>query len=131
MSVPERYRQQQGFVIGVYNDSDFAQTIEGVDPDSQTPMLPMTVSVGVGPQDADGSYTAQTRWVLPASIPPHSYRVIRVLWTSNVCQDPGGYVGFTDISLRVRVGLFARTENIPFGNMAFVITGTKASSHCP
>ena len=66
-----------------------------------------------------------------APIPPHSYRVIRVLWTSNVCQDPGGNIGFTGLSLRVRVGLFTRTENIQFVNMAFVISGTKASSHCP
>jgi hypothetical protein len=131
MSVPERFHQRQGFVIGVYNNSDFTQMIEGVDANSQTPTLLMTVSVGIGPGDADGSYTAQTRWVLPASIPPHSYRVIRVLWTSNVCQPPGGYVGFTDVSLRVRVGLFTRTEDIPFVHMAFVIAGTKASSHCP
>ena len=64
-------------------------------------------------------------------IPPHSYRVIRVLWTSNVCQDPGGTVGFTSVSLRVRVGLFTRTEDIPFIHTAFVMSGTKASSHCP
>jgi hypothetical protein len=128
LSVPERFHQRQGFVIGVANDSDFTQTIEGVDANSEP--LPMTVSVGVGPDDADGSYTDQTRWVLPSSIPPHSYRVIRLLWTSDVCQPPGGYVGFTDVSLRVRVGLFTRTEDIPFVNMAFVITGTKASSHC-
>ena len=129
MSVPERFHQRQGFVIGVYNDSDFTQTIEGVDANSEP--FPMMVSVGVGPDDADGSYTDQTRWVLPSSIPPHSYRVIRLLWTSDVCQPPGGYVGFTDVSLRVRVGLFTRTEDIPFVHMAFVITGTKASSHCP
>jgi hypothetical protein len=131
MSVPERFHQQQGFVIGIDNESDWTQTIEGVDPDSESSMLPMTVSVGVGSQAVEGSYNAQTRWILPASIPPHSSSVIRVLWTSNVCNDPGGYVGFTDVSLRVRVGLFTRTEDIPFANMAFVIAGTKASSHCP
>jgi hypothetical protein len=88
----------------------------------------MTVSVGVGPDDGDGGYSGQTRWVLPAPIPPHSYRVIRVLWTSGVCQGPGGYLGFTSVSLRVRVGLFTRTEDIPFVHMAFVITGTKTSA---
>jgi hypothetical protein len=131
MAVPERYHQRQGFLIGIDNNSDWTQTIVGVDANYETPSLPMTVSVGVGPGDGDGSFTSQTRWILPSSIPPHSYRVIRVLWTSNVCQPPGGAVGFTDISLRVRVGLFTRTEDIPFVNMAFVITGTKASSHCP
>jgi hypothetical protein len=131
MSVPERFHQQQGVVVGINNESDWTQTIEGVDPNSQVPMLPMTVSVGVGSQAAEESYNAQTRWVLPASIPPHSSSVIRVLWTSNVCQDPRGDVGFTGVSLRVRVGLFTRTENIKFLNEAFVMTGTKASSHCP
>jgi hypothetical protein len=131
MAVPERYHQQQGFLIGIDNNSDWTQTIEGVDANYESPSLPMTVSVGVGPDDGDGSFTSQTRWVLPSSIPPHSYRVIRVVWISNVCQPPGGYVGFTSVSLRVRVGLFTRTENIPFVNLAFVIGGTKASSHCP
>jgi hypothetical protein len=131
VSVPERYHQQQGFLIGIDNNSDWTQTIEGVDANFETPSLPMTVSVGVGPGDGDGSFSKQTRWVLPSSIPPHSYRVIRVLWTSNVCQPPGGSVGFTNVEVRVRVGLFTRTENIPFASMAFVMTGTKASSHCP
>ena len=130
LSVPERFHQRQGFVIGVDNESDWTQTIEGVDASSQSPMPPMTVSVGVGPDDADG-YTDQTGWVPPASIPPHSYRVIRMLWTSDMCQDPCGDVGFTDVSLRVRVGLFTRTENIPFVHVAFVMTGTRASSRCP
>ena len=131
MSVPERFHQQQGFVIGINNESDWTQTIEGIDPNSEVPMLPMTVSVGVGSQAAEGSYDAQTRWILPESIPPHSSSVIRVLWTSNVCNQPGGYVGFDQVSLRVRVGLFTRTETISFANMAFEIGGTKASSHCP
>jgi hypothetical protein len=60
MAVPERFHEQQGFVIGIYNESDWTQTIEGVDPDSESSMIPMTVSVGVGPQDANGSYTDQT-----------------------------------------------------------------------
>jgi hypothetical protein len=130
-SAPERFHQQQGFVIGIDNESDWTQTIEGVDPNSEFPMLPMTVAVDVGPGAADGNYNDQTRWLLPASIPPHSYRVIRVLWTSNICQDPRGTVGFTGVSLRVRVGLFTRTEKIPLVHTAFAITGTKASSHCP
>src|ERR1700722_3916354 len=131
MSVPERFHQQQGFVIGINNESDWTQTIEGIDPNSEVPMLPMTVSVGVGSQAIEESYDAQTRWILPESIPPHSDSVIRVLWTSNVCNEPGGYVGFNQVSLRVRVGLFTRTETISFANMAFEIGGTKASSHCP
>ncbi len=128
ISVPERFHQQQGFVVGVYNDSNWTQTIEGVDANSENLSLPMTVAVGVGPKDGYGSYTDQTRWVLPAPIPPHSYRVIRVMVTSDVCQDPGGWVGFTNVSLRVRVGLFTRTEDIPFDGTDFVITGTKSSA---
>jgi hypothetical protein len=130
-STPERFRQRQGFVIGIYNESDWTQTIEGVDANSEPLSLPMTVAVGIGPMDGDGSYSGQTKWVVPGPIPPHSYRVIRVLWTSDTCQDPGGSLGFTSVALRVRVGLFTRTENIPFFNTAFVITGNKASSHCP
>ena len=128
ISVPERFHQQQGFVVGVYNDSNWTQTIEGVDANSENPSLPMTVAVGVGPEDGVGGYTDQTRWVLPAPIPPHSYRVIRLMVTSDVCQDPGGWVAFTNVSLRVRVGLFTRTEDILFDGTDFVITGTKSSA---
>jgi hypothetical protein len=131
MTTPERYRQQQGFLIGVDNNSDWTQTIEGIDPNFTVPMLPMTVSVDAGPGDENGNITPQTRWVLPAAIPPHSYRLIRVLFTANVCQDPGGSVGFISVPLRVRVGLITRTEVVPLVHEAFVITGTKASSHCP
>ena len=129
-TTPERFGQRQGFLIGVFNTSDWTQTIEGVGANSQSPSLPMTVSVGVGPHDDVGGYTAQTRWVLPAAIPPHSYRVIRLVWTSNICNQPGGWIGLTNIWLQVKVGLFTRTENIAFVNVAFVMSGNKASSQC-
>jgi hypothetical protein len=35
-TVPERYRQRQGFVVSIFNDSDWTQTILGPEPDALT-----------------------------------------------------------------------------------------------
>lgn len=50
------------------------------------------------------------RYLLPGSIPPHALRALRVLWISNTCLGPGISTGIDQLILRVRVGLFGRTE---------------------
>ncbi len=61
------------------------------------------------------------------AIPPHSERLLRILWTSRICNSPGGSTIIQDVILRVRVGLITRTEDVPLGN-AWAITGTSTSS---
>jgi hypothetical protein len=86
-----------------------------------------TVAVGAGPMtDIGGGWDDQTRWSLPGAIPPHSYRVIRVLWTSYECSNPGGHEGIDSLALRVRVGIITRTEHIPLLD-TWVIAGTRTS----
>jgi hypothetical protein len=127
-TVPERFGQRQGFVVGVYNDSDWTQTVVGVSPGSQVGGMIETVAVGSGPEtDMGGGWDDKTRWSRPGTIPPHSYRVIRVLWTSHECLDPGGQVGVDNVALRVRVGIITRTENIPL-SFTWALAGTKTSS---
>jgi hypothetical protein len=77
--------------------------------------------------DAGGNWSAKTRWDLPGSIPPHSYRLLRILWTSRVCNTPGGSTIIQDVTLRVRVGLITRTEDLQL-QTAWAITGTSRSS---
>ncbi|WP_300606129.1 hypothetical protein [Trebonia sp.] len=60
------------------------------------------------------------RRLLPGSIPPHSVRLLRV------CDGPGGQTIITDLSLRVRVGIAARTENLQPG-LAWAPQDNKAS----
>jgi hypothetical protein len=74
-----------------------------------------------------GNWSAKTRWDEPGSIPPHSYRLLRILWTSRVCNTPGGSTIIQDVTLRVRVGLITRTEDFLL-QTAWAITGTSRSS---
>jgi hypothetical protein len=125
-TVPERFGQQQGFVVGLENDSDWTQTILGVDPGRQTGSVFETVTGTSYGADGGWNRNDQMSWRLPAVIPPHSYRNIRVLWTSNFCNSPGAQVIITHVWLRVRVGVFTRTEDIPLLS-GWALEGTKTS----
>jgi hypothetical protein len=127
--VPERYRQEQGFVIGIRNDSDWTQTILGGDPNWAVGDYPAQFAVAGGRYvEQTGQWNDQTRWDLPASIPPHSYRLLRVLWVSYMCVRPGDENTITDLLLRVRVGQITRTEDVQLHTLAFALSGTKASA---
>jgi len=126
-TVPERFGQQQGFVVGIYNDSDWTQTIIGPDLSEEAPDWQLSLAVDTS-SDADHDvWDSQTHWVLPASIPPHSDGLLRVLWISRMCNPPNSEMFITGLYLRVRVGLITRTEDLQL-NGAFALSGTKASS---
>jgi hypothetical protein len=130
ISVPERWGQQQGIVVGIDNDSNWTQTIVGPGGAWAVPgaLSPVQLAVGSDPVvDEGGNWSAKTRWDLPADIPPHSDRLLRILWTSRVCNTPGGSTIIQDIILRVRVGLVTRTEDLQLGG-AWAITGTSTSA---
>jgi len=129
-TAPERYRQRQGFVVSISNDSDWTQTILGPEPDPYTEDFLEDLSVGVsgppGPGEDVGPDNGQLHWDLPASIPPHSTRFLRVLWTSGVCMGPRSETVITDLYLRVRVGIITRTEDIHL-QYAWALSGAKKS----
>jgi hypothetical protein len=50
---------------------------------------------------------------LAAVIRPHQLRLLLVTWVSDICLDKGATSVMDQISLRVRVGWFTRTEQIP------------------
>ncbi len=132
-TTPERFGQQQGFVVGLWNDSDWTQTIVGLQPGWRLDGMAETIAVGAGPQaDEGGTGDDQTRWSLPAAIPPHAFRVLRVLWTSRFCLQTNAYTYFDTLGLRVRVGIITRSEVVSL-NSVWELTGTKTSSpakHC-
>jgi hypothetical protein len=130
ISVPERWGQQQGIVVGIYNLSDWTQTIVGPSVASPLPggFSPVRFAVSSGSPSADSvtSWTSQTGWNLPGSIPPHSFRLLRILWTSRLCLTPGVTTSLSSVTLRVRIGLVTRTEDIQF-QTAWALSGTRAS----
>ena len=127
-TVPERFGQEQGFEIIVVNNSDFTQTVVGIG--HWMPFKSVQVAVGSGKWVDDGSSNAgPIRWSSPGSIPPHGYRLLRVLWKSDICNVPGGATGFRGLMLTVRVGIFTRTEEFPLFD-TWAVAGTKSPA-CP
>jgi hypothetical protein len=113
-TVPIRSGQQQGFAITVDNPSDWTQTILGAVAYSGSPGAP-TAQIGVATADPyhGGGVFLPLRYVLPGSIPPHQTRALRVMWVSTTCLEKGSAQGVDRLVLRVRVGVFTRTEVIP------------------
>lgn len=125
-TVPVRSGQQQGYVVTVYNPSDWTQTVLGAAPDSgSAPGNAENAQVSVA--TSDPGFFPPLRYALPASIPPHQSRAIRVMWVSTVCLDAGSAQGTDQLTLLVRVGWLTRTEviQLPLG---FYVSGP---SHGP
>src|SRR5258708_23939477 len=120
-TVPIRSGQRQGFAVGIYNPTDVTQTIVGVPGPGDGSVSPAAqtaqVAVSVPNWDIDnGGFITNVRFALPGVIPPHQLRLLRVTWISDICLRPRGATTVMDqISLRVRVGWFTRTEHIPLG----------------
>lgn len=131
--VPIRSDQQQGFVVGIVNPTDFTETIVGPavgptiewnSPGSQTVHL----GVSVWNRNIDGGgFITDVRFTLPGAIPPHQIRLLRVLWISHVCMAKGGSTSIDQLSLRVRVGWLTRVDVIPL-DQAWALSGP---SHGP
>jgi hypothetical protein len=121
-TVPERFGQQQGIEFSVFNNSDWTQTVVGFDPNWHPfGSSSVQVAVGSGPCAAAGDCEeGPVRWSSSGSIPPHSYRLLRLVWKSDWCLNAGtgGSVlaegtSIQELMLTVRAGIFTRTEKIP------------------
>jgi hypothetical protein len=121
-SAPIRSGQGQGYVVSILNPTNVTQTIVGDasgergwnSPGSAIEQLTVsraytdTGNGFVGEQVASG-----LTFTLPVSIPPFQSRLVRVLWTSDLCLSPGEGNSIDTLAVRVRVGWFTRTEIIP------------------
>jgi hypothetical protein len=134
-----RSGQWQGFGIGIYNSSNFTETILGppegdnVPPDSPNGARQPRIEVSAPDRAiANGGFIRNVAFEsLPVSIPPHQYRLLRITWITDVCILGGtksnnmlndGYESIDSIYLRVRVGWFTRTDVIPL-DMAVALAG--------
>jgi hypothetical protein len=132
LTIPQRYRQEQGFVINIVNDSDWTQTVLGVAQPFFYPFSnrPPQIAVGTDKEVDLGGMDYLVHWTATGSIPPHSIRALRVLWDSNVCWIPGsGPQSIQDIELIVRVGTVTKTEDIHLFD-AIALSGNKGAQ-CP
>jgi hypothetical protein len=127
-TVPVRPGQRQGILISIYNPADVTQTVlgPGTGPNEFHDTMgvqPGQVRVSVPNAMVDrGGVIRNVKFVLPGVIPPHQYRLLRVIWISNSCSVAGGGPLFDALTLRVRVGSLVRTEIIRLGT-AYAIQG--------
>ena len=125
-TAPQRFGQQ-GIEISVLNDSDWTQTVVGADP-NWTPFGASSVQVAVGSGESANrgdSIQGPIRWSSSGSIPPHSFRLLRVVWKTGLCLNAGTETSIQQLMLTVRVGVFTRTENIRMYD-TWVLTGVSS-----
>ena len=126
-----RSGQWQGFAIGIFNTSNFTETIIGPPTGIPVPWdspnggfgLPRIEVSAPDRALANGGFIRNVAFrSLPVSIPPHQYRLLRITWISAICMLGGkktsnmlndGYSAIDSIYLQVRVGWFTRTDVIP------------------
>jgi len=131
-AVPYRFGQRQGIVVDLVNEGDWTQQIVGIGPQWTFGSPPGTAQVSVesGPGLNEVGVTAAGTtsgdYASPGVIPPDSVRRVHVSWASDECFGAGGGIIIDHITLRVRVGVITRTENIPL-QQAFELTGPKHS----
>ena len=135
-TTPIRSGQRQGYVISIFNPTGVTETIVG---DASGPRGWNSPGSGTEQLAVSSSYTdiangvtgrnaaAGLRFTLPVAIPPLQTRLVRVLWTSDLCLGQGEANGIHTLALRVRVGWFTRTEIIP--QQAWYLLGP-SRGHC-
>ncbi|TVZ03018.1 hypothetical protein EAS64_21405 [Trebonia kvetii] len=131
-TVPVRSGQRQGITLAVWNNSDWTQEILGTDPLwYYAEFTDVQVDVESGPHlNQVGEPYNSARFLSPGVIPPHSYRFVRVTWTSNICLVGNGTeTWFGDIPLQVRVGVITRTEDVRLAGENFALAGP-SSGRC-
>ena len=133
-TVPLRPGQIQGFAIFVYNPSDTSQRILGAPAGSVSPGAPVPPQIAVSTTGSLqlGGEPHSVAYQVGGTIPPHSYRWLRVLWRSYQCylEGPGGSQGTDLLTLRVKVGWITRTEVIPLPTEFAVSPITKWPAWC-
>lgn len=121
-TAPIRSGQRQGYVIAVWNPANVTETVVGDasgetgwnNPGSATEQLTVSRSYVDVANGVVGESAAQNiGFGMPVSIPPLQMRLVRVLWTSDLCLQRGESNGIDVLYLRVRVGWFTKTEAIP------------------
>ncbi|HUA29784.1 MAG TPA: hypothetical protein VMC03_12940 [Streptosporangiaceae bacterium] len=131
-TVPLRSGQRQGYFVAIHNPAGVTQTILGPAYGASVPLdspgsAVVQVGVSVPNQNIEnGGSSRSIGFTLPGVIPPGQIRLVRVLWTSDICSS-GGTSSIDTLALRVRVGWFTRTEVIALGR-AWAVTGSSHGS---
>lgn len=131
----------QGYVISVYNPASVTETVVG---DGSTGTLghdnlggPRGAQVAVSsrywtpPDSLRYGLVHRVKYVANGAIPPNQSRLVRVLWHTDThgCLDKNADARIETVYLRVRIGLFTRTEAIPLSTYIFRLKGPAPGCH--
>lgn len=129
-TVPVRSGKRQGYVIDIYNPSNWTQTVlgEAYGREYQSPGAP-TAQFAVSAQTVGRQDFHSAGYNLPGVIPPHQTRAIRVMWVSTECMPPGQEIE-DSLLLKVRIGWVTRQEVIAL-NPAWALAGPSTGKYAP
>lgn len=131
-TVPIRPGHEQGYLVQIYNPSGWSQTVVGA---AEAPQYGAggldQISVSTScPSFCGGVNLRALQYRAVVTIPPHQYRILRVLWTSPrswICD--GCVASQGAVTLAVRVGWVIRTEDVTLP-YAFAVCRS-SSGRCP
>jgi hypothetical protein len=123
--VPPRPGEKQSFYVEITNRSDVTQTVLGLPPTGGPVAEPDTLTISREPTEGPGSNGLGdfgAHYVRgPVAIAPGQVRTLRYTIHTYRCWQPSRSEYWTSLDVRVRVGMFTRTETIDFDNSAFVL----------
>ncbi len=127
--------QRQGLYADVYNPSGWSQTVIAFD--SHWELNPggtfgkLSVATTGGSVD-DSAALYSSRYRLPGVIPPHQWRMVRLMWANGPCLPAAGAGIIIDqLVLTVRVGGLDRTETLPLQQAYAVLSPGPSTCHVP
>lgn len=119
----------QGFVVTLHNRSGWSQTVLGPAKGFVSPGGPeVTTAVSTGAPTPSAAGVRALSYVADGTIPPHGSRAVRVLWHSTACLSARTTEGIDQLSLKVRIGWFTRTELVTLPE-AWYLAGP-SNAHC-
>lgn len=128
LTVDARPAERQSFYVEISNPSSVTQTILGLPGDPENTRDHPELSVSQTP--TSGTTVTAERAVyddVPVAIPPGASRYLRYTFLNRDCMLRGQTDYWRAIDIRVRVGVFTRTETIDFGRNAMAVVGTDAT----
>jgi hypothetical protein len=127
---PPRLNQPQTFAVDVYNPAPVTQTIMGLSYSTKHTAEPESLSVSTV-STAVGDAMTVPYTSSPVAVPPHGIRTVRLTRHTAGCDTWGGGAGrsesYTELDLKVRVGIVTRTEVIDFGGEVLEIRSTAST----
>jgi hypothetical protein len=92
--------RQTGLVMNIYNPSGYTEKLVSTNLEQDAYYGPdLQVAAATSPVNEEQGPVESLPYSTHASIPPHHWGYLRVLWTPDACEGPGTAIEFTQVQL--------------------------------